>query len=173
MRIIQTLVMTTILALPVWAQTVSVPISKLTEQQKREFVGGSVTEQASSWIGFGHEVGVAFNEGLGAVTDNVDKFGATRVGSFIMVVIAWRMIGLELMKIFVALFVWITTLAVLIWSYRKTCMTRSVLSEVLPDKTKKFTIIKADDGDVDARRIVHAVVLSGMTIVCGVLAFAG
>lgn len=154
-------------------KTVSIPVDQLTEQQKAQYAS-TTRETASEWVGFGHEVGVAFNEGLGAVATNVDKFGATRVGTFIMAVIAWRMIGKDLLRVTLSTFTWLICIGVLVWSYRRTCISRPVLSEVLPDRTKKYTVLNPDgnQADIDGRRTVHAVFAILLCIGCVLAAFA-
>ncbi len=53
----------------------------------------------NQWIGIGKEIGIATKEGLDAVVDTTNKFGATRVGTFVMVMIAWKIIGGDALRI--------------------------------------------------------------------------
>ena len=55
--------------------------------------------KVSEWVGIGKEIGEATKEGLNSVVDASEKFGTTRVGIFVMVMIAWRIIGHQLMGI--------------------------------------------------------------------------
>jgi len=81
------------------------------------------------WVGVGGEIGTAVKEGLEAVVDVADKFGNTDVGKFTMVMIAWKVIGRDAVRIvlgllFIAMFVWL-----LIYSFRKTCIERRVVTK--------------------------------------------
>ena len=80
------------------------------------------------WVGVGGEIGTAVKEGLSSVVDVADKFGSTNVGKFTMTMIAWKVIGKDIVRIFLGLIFFITYTCVLIYSYRRTCTTRSVLT---------------------------------------------
>jgi hypothetical protein len=58
-----------------------------------------VPEQASQWVGVGKEIGEATREGLGAVVDTATKFGSTKVGTFVMVMIAWKIMAKEVLGV--------------------------------------------------------------------------
>lgn len=57
-----------------------------------------------SWVGVGKEVGTAVKEGLLAVVDVSDKFGNTKIGTFTMYMVAWKVIGKDLVRIFLGIF---------------------------------------------------------------------
>lgn len=50
-------------------------------------------QTVSQWVGVGKEIGVASHEALAAVVDEADKFGRTRVGNFVLLMVAWKVIG--------------------------------------------------------------------------------
>ena len=79
------------------------------------------------WIGVGGEIGTAVKDGLNAVVDVADKFGSTNVGKFTMTMIAWKVIGKDIVKIILGLIFFITYTWVLIYSYKRTCTARRVL----------------------------------------------
>ena len=53
-------------------------------------VKSAPVQEASKWLGFGKEIGEAMNGALGAVVGQADKFGATKVGTFTMVMVFGR-----------------------------------------------------------------------------------
>lgn len=57
-----------------------------------------------NWVGVGGEVGTAVREGLNAVVDVADKFGKTDVGRFTMILVAWKVIGKDIMRIVLGFF---------------------------------------------------------------------
>lgn len=69
-------------------------------------------ETYGNWVGVGGEVGEAIHEGLSAVVDVADQFGTTDVGKFTMVLVAWKVIGKDVVRIllgfiFIALVTWL------------------------------------------------------------------
>ena len=88
------------------------------------------------WIGIGREIGIATKEGLSAVVDVSEKFGATNVGRFVMVMVAWRIIGKDAVRIVFGIPIFIIGLFIWIWSYRHFFFTHRVL--VKRDKAAKI-----------------------------------
>jgi hypothetical protein len=65
-----------------------------------------VIEDVSTYskiAGIGKEVGIAVKEGLLAVVDVADKFSGTNVGKFTMTMIAWKIVGKDVVRIIVGL----------------------------------------------------------------------
>jgi len=60
-------------------------------------------EVYGNWVGVGGEVGTAIEEGLTAVVDVADKFGKTDVGVFTMVLVAWKVVGKDVVRILLGL----------------------------------------------------------------------
>jgi len=172
-RLIAFLFTLMLLAAPAFAQeeTVSVPKSQLTEQQKAQFATKTVTQQGHEWIGLGKEIGEAFNSALGAVTTNLDAFSRTRVGNWLMFLLVWKIIGAELMRVIIGTGIFLIGTFLLTWSYYKTCMTRSILLKKNPDKSKEYKIINLDS-DLDGRRFVHAVLQALLIIITLATMFA-
>jgi hypothetical protein len=86
-------------------------------------------ETYGKWVGVGGEVGTAVKEGLSAVVDVADKFGKTDVGKFTMVMIAWKVIGQDVVRIFLGLLFFITFTTVLIYIVRKALMSSRKIVE--------------------------------------------
>lgn len=93
-------------------EMVSVPKSQLTAQQLAEIEMKNQVQKIESygkWVGVGDEIGAAVRESLLGVVDVADKFGSTNVGKFTLVMVAWKIIGKDLVRIvlgvlFIALF---------------------------------------------------------------------
>ncbi len=77
------------------------------------------TEVVSKWIGVGKEVGIATREGLNAVVDTAEKFGSTKVGNFVMVMIAWRIIGKDVLGVILGVPMLIGGICLWLWAARR------------------------------------------------------
>lgn len=76
-------------------------------------------EQVSKWVGIGHEVGIATKEGLNSVVDVAEKFGATKVGTFVMVMIAWKIMGSQLLGVVLGIPIGIAGICLWIWAMKR------------------------------------------------------
>lgn len=123
---------------------VSVPISKLTVQQKAELSSQALSDKVAGvgkYAGVGKEIGEAVNSGLQAVTANASAFADTRVGKFTMFVIAWKVMGNDLSRVFFAIMFGVIGVPLWAWSYYKNVVPKRILKEEkkLPDGTKVKT----------------------------------
>lgn len=57
------------------------------------------TSKAGQWLGLGREIGAATQAGLSAVVDQTERFGATKVGTFVMVMIAWKIMARDVLGV--------------------------------------------------------------------------
>ena len=111
-----------------------------TLQQKLETYG--------SWVGVGGEIGNAVKESLNAVVDVSDKFGKTDVGKFTMVMVAWKIIGRDLLRIFFGI-VFATIYTIFMFRYYKKGFTTYRIA--IKDNgwkfwlPKEYTIVKPQD----------------------------
>jgi hypothetical protein len=88
-------------------------------------------ETYGNWVGVGGEIGQAVKDGLTAVVDVADKFGSTNVGKFTMTMVAWKVIGKDIVKIILGLLFFFTFVTTLILIYRRIVLPRKFL-EVNP-----------------------------------------
>lgn len=79
-------------------------------------------ETYGNWVGVGKEVGIAIKEGLLAVVDVSEKFGDTKVGKFTMILIAYKIIGKDLLRIAIGL-IFLTIFIIFMFRYYKTTFT--------------------------------------------------
>ena len=108
MKYLFTLALTLVLAISAVAQTetVQVDITKLSQQellvyqqlkQKQAQSGISLDsltpENVDKYAQMGKALGTAVNEGLGAVTKNVEQFSQTSAGKWLMIIISWKVMG--------------------------------------------------------------------------------
>jgi hypothetical protein len=139
-------------------------------------------ETYGNWVGVGGEVGTAIKEGLTAVVDVADHFGSTDVGKFTMILVAWKVIGKDIVRIvlgliFIAVFTWL-----LIYSFKRTCVERRILVKksnpgfMKYPKVKEYEIIEPRFGDGEGLgiiRIAHLLLFFiGIWITYGIM-FAG
>ena len=74
---------------------------------------------ASQWIGVGREIGVATREGLNAVVDTAEKFGSTKVGTFVMVMIAWKIMAKDVLGIVLGIPLLLGGIALWMWAMKR------------------------------------------------------
>jgi hypothetical protein len=129
-----------IVSAPMYAQTqdekITVKQSDLTADQlakiKLEQTNAELQKKLDTygkWVGVGGEIGTAVKDGLTAVVDVADKFGATNVGKFTMTMVAWKVIGKDLVKIVIGLFFFFIFTGTLIFTFRRLTKERRVLIE--------------------------------------------
>jgi hypothetical protein len=109
--------------------------AKVEAQQRLEISNAQIEELQKKidtygkWVGVGGEIGTAVKEGLSAVVDVADKFGKTDVGRFTMILIAWKVVGKDVVGIVLGLIFFITLTIIIVKVYKRVCMPRKVLTE--------------------------------------------
>jgi len=149
-------------------EMVSVPKSQLTEQQKQALTiqdAKTGFETASQFVGLGREVGEAVNSGLSALTHHIDTISNTKVGKLTMFLIAYKVIGTDIIQLAVGLPL---TILVVIFSF---------LFYWQNVRTKRYVNneIFGPDGKITSRQY-HVREFSGDTAwawgICSAIAFA-
>lgn len=153
-------------------------IAKLKAEAELEMMQKKL-ETYGNWVGVGGEIGTAIDEGLNSVVDVAEKFGKTEVGKFTLVLIAWKVVGQDVVRIllgliFIFMFTWL-----LIYSFRRTCIERRVLVKrenpgfMKYPKLKEYKIIEPLFGDGEGLgiiRIAHLIFfLIGIWITYGIM----
>ena len=97
------------------------------------------------WVGVGGEVGTAVKEGLTAVVDVADKFGKTDVGKFTMYMVAWKVMGKDVIKIIIGLLFFIVFASILIYTFKRLTKEHRILIENpgFMKYPKKYQVIEA------------------------------
>ena len=157
-------------AMPVQAQTsqqVTVDISDLTPAQRAKIEADALIakqeaqiaiyekkiEQFGDWVGVGGEVGEAVKQGLEAVVDVADKFGQTDVGKFTLVLVAWKVMGKDVVKIILGLIFFAMLVIILTRFYRNTVTDKRMLTKRMPQgfwkrSIKEYTVVESSlDGE--------------------------
>lgn len=116
------------------------------------------------WVGVGGEIGGAVKESLNAVVDVADKFGKTDVGRFTMFMVAWKIIGKDIVRIIIGLiFMFIITILIF-RSYKNLCTRRIVIKSNgwkfwLP---KEYKIVEPEDFEgLEFVKILHIFFFAG------------
>lgn len=187
-----------LVATPAFAQTdnVQVDVTKLSAEELRVYQSLK-QKQASSGISLdkltpenvdkyaqmGKALGTAVNEGLSAVTKNVEQFSQTSAGKWLMVIISWKVMGNDavgLVEKGVQYIVGIPLLAVgtllFAWIMRKNCFARPAL--VSATKVGFLTVKKEFKGTTgpewDGEHAFVAVVCYAIFIgICCLILFVG
>lgn len=122
------------------AQQVQVDASKLSPAAKAEVEQlasqDATVRAASQWVGLGREVGEAIGGGLEALKTTTFEVADHKVGKFTMFVIAIKLIGNKIVGFIMGPFILIFGWTTIIWSYRRACLKRSVLSKVTTEGGK-------------------------------------
>jgi hypothetical protein len=105
-------------------------------------------ENINKYAQMGKGLGVAINEGLGAVTKNVEQFAQTSAGKWLMVLITWKVMGNDAVNLAEKTVRWAVGVPLLfvgtcffIYIFRRNC----VVHPLLASKTKiGFLTIKCE-----------------------------
>jgi hypothetical protein len=158
------------LAIPAFGQDeekVTIPKSILTKEQLSELNQKSLRAHVSGWAGVGKEIGEAVNSSLQAITTQSNNFAQTSVGKLTVLLVIWKVIGDQFLHIVIGLLELAIFLPIWIWSYQRTCITRSFK---MPDKTVKV-IEYAWKGEFSPRTI-HMCLMFGIVAVFLVTTFS-
>ena len=114
-------------------------------------------ETYGEYVGLGKEIGTAMNEGLEALTKHTAEFAETKVGRFTMFIIAYKVIGTDLIQFVVGVPLLIAFSVIFIWSWRRNCITRPILKREHPDKTKDFELFEGTEGEKLSYVVVYLI----------------
>jgi len=146
-------------------------VQQLKDKQKTEAVTKQL-EVYGEWAGIGKEIGVAVRDGLTAVKDVAVDFSKTDVGTFTMALIAWKVVGQDVLGVVIGVPLWITIVLVLVWAYKRTCLPYRVVIEDpgLFKYPKKYEVVNSrfDDGGTI---FTFAILFVGATIGCATIIF--
>ena len=71
------------------------------ENKKNLKNGKTELESYAEYIGVGKEIGIAISEGLKAVVNEAEHFSETNVGLYTMALIAWAIVGQDIVQIMI------------------------------------------------------------------------
>jgi hypothetical protein len=169
-----------VLASPIIAQTSAVrqtvDMTQLTETQKAEIMKiinnkeSPASEWARNFKGIGKEIGEALNETARALTINVNEFAKTPVGNLTTVLLVYKIIGKEVIRLIIATLAWIIISSLILWSFYKFHVPYRVVEEDPTTKTKKIRFIQKYEFKTNEARVtsasMHAICFGVLTGVC-------
>lgn len=92
-------------------------------------------EKVDKYAQMGKGLGIAINEGLGAVTKNVEQFSQTSAGKWLMVLITWKVMGEDAVGLVRAGLQWavggfllVAGIPFWIWIIKRNCVQRPIQS---------------------------------------------
>lgn len=106
--------------------TITVKVSDLPPEVYNQIHAKQQLATVSGWVGVGKEIGQAFDGALGAVQSHATSLADSKLGTYIMILVAWKVLGNDLIQFLVGVPLLIAVMIIHVWSYRKTCMTRRV-----------------------------------------------
>ena len=136
---------------------------KIKTQQKVDELQSKI-QTYGKWAGVGGEVGTAVREGLNAVVDVSEKFGNTKVGTFTMYLIAWKVVGVDITRIILGL-LFVTIATIFILKALKSLTTRKVSINGAWYQfwvTKEYQIVEPDDFEgIQAMKFLYVLLIAG------------
>jgi hypothetical protein len=120
-------------------------LAKIKAQQELETMQQKL-DTYGKWVGVGGEIGIAVREGLNSVVDVADKFGKTDVGQFTLIMIAWKVMGKDIVRIVLGFIFLVAMTWLIVKVYRTTYLPKRILVENpgFMKYPKKYEIVKPD-----------------------------
>lgn len=161
---------------PVPSEQVVVSVDDLTPDQlakikarKLEDETRQRLETAGEYAKWGHQVGVAVNETLAAVTEQTAKFADTRVGQWGMFLVTWKIFGKDFAAFFVCIPLMMFLNSWILWSYRRNCIPKRILIEHdLVNKKKTYEMYEpkgCGEGQYMWGHVLCAVLVNGVGLI--------
>ena len=108
---------------------------KLKQEQQKFDINTITPENVDRYAQMGKGLGIAINEGLSAVTTNVEQFAQTGAGKWLMILITWKVMGDDAIGLTRTLVQWMVGGFLLlvgvpfwIWAFRRNCVLSPVVS---------------------------------------------
>ncbi len=108
------------------AKLIAVDDSILTDNQKTTIAVKQNVGIISQYTGLGKEVGVAVNEGLSAITTQANNFANTKVGTWTMWIITYKIIGKDILRIVIGIPLFFIVLFVLLYQFKLGYITKRI-----------------------------------------------
>lgn len=115
-----------------------------------------------NWVGVGGEIGKGVKDALMAVVDVSDKFGKTDVGKFTLVMVAWKIMGKDVVRILLGL-MFLTIAVTFIYKQFKHLTVRRVVKKTNGIKfwqPKEYEFIEPKEFEgINAVKFLYAVLI--------------
>ena len=164
--------------IPVQGEMVTVPKSALTPQQLQQVQLNELDKRIQTygkWVGMGKEIGEAANGALGAVTTNAEQLSQTGVGKFLLFIVAWKVLGKDIIQFLVGVPMLIFGLSVFVWSWRRNCIFPRVVKVTKGEGKKIVEYDQSEDWDeqqANYLRWAHIGMLFLWVLMCMIIIFA-
>jgi len=193
-----TFAMPTVIYAQTPADTVQVDVTKLSGEQLQVYqqlkamqakaavanltLDSLTPEKVDKYAQMGKGIGIAINEGLGAVTKNVEQFSQTSAGKWLMVIITWKVMGEDAINVTQRLVRFVVGIGLLtlgvpffIYIFRRNCVAQPKL--VSKTKVGFLTVKKEYNGTTqpihdDTGPWGYAVCFAAFVGICSVIMFA-
>ncbi len=106
---------------------------KAAEKSKSLSMENLTPDKIDKYAQMGKGLGIAINEGLGAVTKNVEQFAQTSAGKWLMVLITWKVMGEDAVGLVRNAIQWsiggfliLVGVPVWIWVVKRNCVNRPI-----------------------------------------------
>ena len=119
-------------------------------------------ETYGKWVGIGKEVGSAVNDSLSAITTQADNFAKTGVGKFTMVIVAYKVLGKDLVGMTIGIPLLVVWISIFIYFWRRLYVPHKILDRI-EGKTKFYKVIEPGMHG-DDRQIATAILFIGFLI---------
>lgn len=135
-------------------------------------------ETYGKWVGVGGEVGTAVKEGLMAVVDVADQFGNTDIGKFTLVMVAWKVMGKDVVRIALGLVFFIVAVFMLFRIHKRSFSVRRICIENpgFFKYPKKYQVIEPDsnwEGFNFVKSILYPFLFAGVIGLTYAIMFGG
>ncbi len=129
------------------------------EQMKKKET--PTVEKVSQWVELGKNVGVALTSTAKELGVAADTFLQSTTGKITIVLIFWKIMGRDLVHMFVGIGLLCTLVPLWVYLFRKMCLIKSVRTEYPTEKFKKVKIVEHYGEDVvDGTRVLMFIVLA-------------
>lgn len=148
----------------------------LTEEQKAQLIIQAeqmkkqqmpTVEKVNQWVDLGKNVGLALVSTAKELGVAADAFLQSTTGKITVALIFWKIMGRDVLHMFVGVGLMCILIPLWIYFFRKMCIIKSVKIEYLTDKPfKKIKHIEHyGEGDIDGTRVVMLIVLAATVLV--------
>lgn len=127
-------------------------LAKIKAKQTEEELKAKI-DNYGKWVGVGHEVGVAVDEGLTAVTKHATAIADTRLGKVTMFIIAYKVIGRDIVGFIVGSILWIVGSIIIIISYFRNASGKKLKNVIYQEDGKTVKEINEEfkEGDSESQ----------------------
>ena len=138
--------------------------SQIVAIQTEKQIAGTI-QATGKWVGLGKEIGAAVNESLTAITTTAANFAETDLGRFTMFLVAYKIIGKDIIRIGFGV-VWAIFISLMaLYLYRNNSSRTVLLSRIWNKEDKKFDkTYKLIDADTDYKNTAIIIFCVGLAL---------